>query len=62
MQRVNERYSEAESALLFARALREDGSGDPLLYARLKEVEGSLRKDQKRLPEAACLLSGSLRS
>lgn len=55
--RVNELYLQAEAAVRYARVLLEKGSGDLLLQARLDDVEGSLRKDQRRFEEAAALLS-----
>jgi len=60
-QRVNERYSVAESVLYRARELREQGSGDPLLVARLHEVESSLRRDQRRFLEAGALMGSAHR-
>jgi len=61
-QRVNKQYGEAESALWSARALMEQGSGDPMLRARLDEVEGSLRKDQHRFIEAGALMDSAHRT
>jgi hypothetical protein len=59
--RVNKHHGEAESALWSARALAEQGSGDPMLRARLNDVEGSLRKDQRRYIEAGALMSSAHR-
>jgi len=54
--RVNEWFQEAEEALETARSLYEQGTGDPLLAARIDDLEASLRKDQRRLGEASRLL------
>lgn len=54
--RVNEAFSEAEEALDTARSLLEQGTGDPMLAARIDDLEASLRKAQRRLDEAHRLL------
>ena len=54
--RVNERFQEAEEALEKARALLEQGTGDPMLAARIDDLEASLRKAQRRLDETNRLL------
>jgi tetratricopeptide (TPR) repeat protein len=54
--RVNEGFQEAEKALGTARSLLEEGTGDPMLAARIDDLEASLRKDQRRLDEACRLL------
>ena len=54
--RVNEYFQEAEEALGTARSLVEQGTGDPMLAARIDDFEASLRKDQRRLDEASRLL------
>jgi tetratricopeptide (TPR) repeat protein len=54
--RVNELYRQAEATLLQARALLERGSGDLLLQARIDDIEGSLRKDQRLYREAGALM------
>ncbi|MEA2561317.1 MAG: hypothetical protein QOH06_2821 [Acidobacteriota bacterium] len=54
--RVNEGFQEAEEALETARSLREQGTGDPLLAARIDDLEASLRKAQRRFDEANRLL------
>lgn len=60
--RVNERYGEAEVALWCGRALVEQGSGDPMLQARLDDVEGSLRNAQQRYQEAGVLMDAAHRT
>lgn len=55
--RVNEKYAEAEFALERAYENLEDGSGDPSLLAWVLNLEASLRKDQRRVPEAIDLFS-----
>jgi len=54
--RVNEGFKEADEALETARSLFEQGTGDPLLAARIDDLKASLRKDQRRLDEASRLL------
>jgi tetratricopeptide (TPR) repeat protein len=54
--RVNENHSAAEEALREAATARAAGSDDPLLLARLFDVEASLRTDLRRFDEAARLL------
>lgn len=54
--RLHDEFESAEEALARAEGFLADGSGDPLLLARLLEVEVSLRSDQKRLGEALELL------
>lgn len=60
--RVNERYRETEAALWQARLLLEQGSGDRMLQARLDDVEGSLRKDQRNFKEAGALMDAAHRA
>lgn len=49
----------AEPALLFACTFFErEGNGDPLVVAELNLLLASLRKDQRRFPEAQALLDG----
>ncbi len=50
--RVNEDMGAAEHALAQADAIRDRGTGDPLILARLLDVEASLRNDQRRFSEA----------
>ncbi|MFL6291282.1 MAG: hypothetical protein ACJ759_10335, partial [Thermoanaerobaculia bacterium] len=54
--RVNELFQEAGEALETARSLVEQGTGDPMLAARIDDLEASLRKDQRRLDDACRLL------
>jgi len=54
--RVNERFARAEAAVEEARSLLEHGTGDRTIEARLDEIEASLRKDRRQLPEAHRLL------
>jgi tetratricopeptide (TPR) repeat protein len=54
--RVNEELPEASHALATANTERSDGTGDPMLHARLLDVEASLRTDQRRYAEAHRLL------
>lgn len=54
--RVNELFDQAELALWQARNILEQSTDSPLLQARLADVEASLRKDQRRFPEAQALL------
>lgn len=51
-QRINEQLAEASTLLDEADAARIQGTGDPLVLARLHEVGSSLRRDQRRLAEA----------
>jgi tetratricopeptide (TPR) repeat protein len=50
--RVAERLGEAETALYRAEALRQQGTGEPLLEARLRELQASLYRAQRRLIDA----------
>ena len=54
--RLNDEFESAEQTLTRAEGFLADGTGDPLILARLLEVEVSLRSDQKRLEEALELL------
>jgi tetratricopeptide (TPR) repeat protein len=54
--RVNESFEQAEECLEQAKALLAGGTGDPLLGARLLDLEASLRTDQRRLTDALQLL------
>jgi tetratricopeptide (TPR) repeat protein len=54
--RVNEDPPKSEEALTEAEAVRDAGSGNPLIHARLLDVEASLRTDQRRYGEARRLL------
>jgi tetratricopeptide (TPR) repeat protein len=55
--RVNESFEKADTALERARALLEEGTGDPLLAIRIDDFEASLRKAQRRFSEAVALLN-----
>jgi len=54
--RVCEATADAESALAEANRRRAAGTGDPLIRARLLDIQASLRTDQRRLEEASALL------
>lgn len=60
--RVNEWFQEAEEALETARSLLERGTGDPMLAARIDDLEASLRKAQRRLDEVNRLLDRAYRA
>jgi tetratricopeptide (TPR) repeat protein len=61
-ERVNERFLRAGEALEKARALADQGTGDLALQARLDEVEGTLRKDERSIAEADALLDRAQRA
>jgi len=54
--RVNDRLSEADAAFKQAREYLEEGSADPFLFARVLDLEASLRRAQRRLEDALPLL------
>lgn len=54
--RVNEQYEDADRAFAEAGRLWKTGTGDPLVLARLLDLEASLRRAQRHLPEAIDLL------
>ncbi|HEX5716473.1 MAG TPA: tetratricopeptide repeat protein [Thermoanaerobaculia bacterium] len=54
--RVNDDFAAAESAFAQATALYGQRSGDPLAVARVLDLLASLRRNQRRLPEAIDLL------
>lgn len=54
--RVADRLSLAEAAMSRAFAARDEGTGSPLLRARLAELSASLLCDQRHFPEAFRLL------
>jgi tetratricopeptide (TPR) repeat protein len=56
--RIKDQLSDAEDALQRANNLLEQGTGDLLLLARIADLEASLRRAQRRLPEACELLEG----
>ena len=54
--RVNDRFSEADAAFERAIGFLEEGTGDPLLQARVLDLFASLRSAQRRLNDAMMLL------
>jgi tetratricopeptide (TPR) repeat protein len=58
-QRINEELAEANMLLNEAATARNQGTGDPLVLARIYEVGSSLRRDQRRLAEAIEALDGA---
>lgn len=54
--RVNDELEQAEAALAEAQKLRQQGTGDLFLLARVADVEASLRRGQRRIAEACTLL------
>jgi tetratricopeptide (TPR) repeat protein len=60
--RVNELFEQAEEALEKARSLAGQGTGDPMLAARIDDLEASLRKAQRRLDEAIRLHDRAFRA
>lgn len=54
--RVNEQYENADQAFAEAGRLWTEGTGDPLVLARLLDLEASLRTAQRHLPESIELL------
>jgi tetratricopeptide (TPR) repeat protein len=54
--RVNDRFSEADAAFVQAIGFLEEGTGDPLLQARVLDLFASLRSAQRRLDDAIELL------
>jgi tetratricopeptide (TPR) repeat protein len=54
--RVNDRFSEADKAFELAIGFLEEGTGDPLLQARVLDLFASLRSAQRRLDDAIGLL------
>lgn len=50
------RFQEAEAAFGQARDFLDEGTGDPLLHARVLDLEASLRSSQRRLDDAITLL------
>lgn len=57
--RVSELFEPAEAALYEARNRLEEGTSNPILQARVDDIEASLRKDQRRFKEA-CELHGEV--
>lgn len=58
--RVNEDLSQAEAAMACSLELRALGTGDPLLYARIADLDASLLCDQRRFKEAFRMLDIAL--
>lgn len=54
--RLDHDFEAAEDALARAETYIEQGTGDPLILARLLDLEASLRSSQRRLPETLELL------
>jgi tetratricopeptide (TPR) repeat protein len=54
--RVANEFAPAEEAMGLALELRAQGTGDPLLYARIADLSASLACDQRRFKEAFRLL------
>jgi tetratricopeptide (TPR) repeat protein len=54
--RVNESFDAAEEKFAEAALLYDERSGDPLVMARVLDLLASLRRSQRRLPEAIGLL------
>jgi tetratricopeptide (TPR) repeat protein len=54
--RVNDDFAQAEAAMACALDLRTRGTGDPLLYARIADLNASLLSDQRRFKEAFQML------
>lgn len=54
--RLNDDIPQAEAAMSRALALRARGTGDPLLYARIADLNASLLCDQRRFKEAFGML------
>jgi hypothetical protein len=55
--RINDRFPEAERAFSRAHAFLDEGTGDPLLEARVLDLEASLLSDQGRFGDAVSTLS-----
>lgn len=54
--RLADDFAASERALARAGKLLEEGTGDPLVQARVRALEASLRADQRRFAEAAGLI------
>ncbi len=54
--RLNDDFHQAEAAMGCALDLRTRGTGDPLLYARIVDLNASLLSDQRRFKEAFRML------
>lgn len=58
--RVNDDLAQAEAAMACALEMRALGTGDPLLYARIADLDASLLCDQRRFKEAFRMLDTAL--
>jgi tetratricopeptide (TPR) repeat protein len=54
--RINDDFAQAEAAMACALDLRTKGTADPLLYARIADLNASLLCDQRRFKEAFRML------
>src|SRR5262245_3252498 len=54
--RINDRLSEADTAFERAEEFLEEGTGDPVLHARVLDLLASLRSAQRRLEDAITVL------
>jgi tetratricopeptide (TPR) repeat protein len=54
--RITDDFPQAEAAMACALELRGQGTGDPLLYARIADLDASLLCDQRRFKEAFRML------
>ncbi|HEX9940790.1 MAG TPA: hypothetical protein VGG03_02140 [Thermoanaerobaculia bacterium] len=54
--RINDDFAQADAAMACALDLRARGTGDPLLYARIADLNASLLCDQRRFKEAFRML------
>ena len=59
--RVNEHLEQADLEFVEARRLLREGTGSPLVKARIADLEASLRRDQRRIPETLALLDEARR-
>jgi tetratricopeptide (TPR) repeat protein len=55
-QRLMADLAQAAASITRAQALRQEGTGDPLLYARIADVSAALYCDQRRFPETFRML------
>ncbi|MBW8874599.1 MAG: hypothetical protein JF614_06515 [Acidobacteria bacterium] len=54
--RITDDFAQAEAAMAYALELRALGTGEPLLYARIADLDASLLCDQRRFKEAFRML------
>lgn len=54
--RITDDFAQAEAAMACALELRTEGTGDPLLYARIADLNASLLCDQRRFKDAFRML------